>query len=94
MVVTSAVAIELWEKLLAWERKLKSREGAIVMREDGLVAFECTLGRVRMECDAEHARAEAIRQDYLVRTRAFIASCQRSLNFDQILEECRTLLSI
>jgi hypothetical protein len=53
-VATSAVTIELREQLLARERELESREGAITAWEDGLVAFECALGRVRMEHDASH----------------------------------------
>jgi hypothetical protein len=58
------------------------------------VAFEHVLGRVHMEHDAEHTRAEAIRQDYVARTHDFTASCRRSFSFDQILEERRTLLSV
>jgi hypothetical protein len=47
-------AIKLWEQLLSWERELETREGAIAAWEDGLVAFERALGRVRMECDTSH----------------------------------------
>jgi hypothetical protein len=47
------VVVELRGQLLAGERELNSREGAIVAWEDGLAAFECTLGRVHVECDAE-----------------------------------------
>jgi hypothetical protein len=39
MVVTSVMAIELLERLLAWERELNSSEGAIASWEDGLAAF-------------------------------------------------------
>jgi hypothetical protein len=38
-----AVAVELWEKLLAREREVESREGAIAAWEDGLAVFECFL---------------------------------------------------
>jgi hypothetical protein len=45
------VAIKLQEPLLAREGELDSKDGATVVREDGLVAFECTLGRACMEYD-------------------------------------------
>jgi hypothetical protein len=51
-VATSAVAGELRGQLLAWERELDSREGAISVWEDGLVASECTLGRACVDHDA------------------------------------------
>jgi hypothetical protein len=56
----SAVLDKLWMQLLAWERELDSREGAIIAWEDGLVASECALERVCMERNTERARAEAI----------------------------------
>jgi hypothetical protein len=55
-----AVAIELRGQLLARERELDSREGAITAWENGLVASECFLGRVCVECDIECDRSEAI----------------------------------
>jgi hypothetical protein len=60
MVVASAVVVELWEQLLAQERNLESTEGTVAAREDGLMASEGTLGRVRMERDDERAWAEAV----------------------------------
>jgi hypothetical protein len=51
-VATSAVVGELRGQLLAWERELDSREGAISVWEDGLVASECTLGRACVDHDA------------------------------------------
>jgi hypothetical protein len=59
VVATSAVAVELREQLLARERELESREGSIATWEDGLVAFEHALGRVRSEHDVNHVQAEA-----------------------------------
>jgi hypothetical protein len=44
-VVTSAMAVELQEQLLARERELDSREGILMAREDGLADSECTIGR-------------------------------------------------
>jgi hypothetical protein len=51
---------ELQEHLLAQERELDSREGAIAMWEEALVAFERALGKVHMERDASRVRAEAV----------------------------------
>jgi hypothetical protein len=48
------VAIKLQKQLLARERELDSREGAIVMWEDGLAAFEHALEKVGTERDASH----------------------------------------
>jgi hypothetical protein len=53
------VAVELQEHLLAREREMDSRECTITTWEDGLAAFECTLGRVRMVRDARRIQAEA-----------------------------------
>jgi hypothetical protein len=54
------VVVELREQLLAHERGLDSREGAIMAGEDGLVASECALGRARTKCYIESDRAEAV----------------------------------
>jgi hypothetical protein len=54
------MAIELQEQLLAQERELDSREGAIIMWEEGLAAFAHVLREVRVERDASRARADAI----------------------------------
>jgi hypothetical protein len=60
VVAVSVVAIELQVQLLARERELDSKKGAIMAWEDGLVAFEHTLGKVCKACDASHAQAKAI----------------------------------
>jgi hypothetical protein len=91
---TSVVAVELREQLLAQEREMKSKEGIVAGREDHLAVFECTLGRVHMERDAELTRAKAIRQDYLAKMCTFKASCQCYFTFDRILGEHRALLSV
>jgi hypothetical protein len=67
------VVVELQEWLLVQERELASREDALMAREDELVAPECPLGRTQMECDVEHDRAKAVRQDYRARLRASTA---------------------
>jgi hypothetical protein len=67
--VTSAVAIELREQLLARERELESRQVAIAAREDGPAAFKHALGRVCMECAASCIQVEAAQQDDLAHPR-------------------------
>jgi hypothetical protein len=57
------MAIELQEYLLAHERELDGREGAIMAREDGLATFECALGRACMKYDAEHGRNKNVQHD-------------------------------
>jgi hypothetical protein len=64
------VAAELQGQLLAQERELDSREGAIIMWEDGLAAFECALGEVHTEHDDSRVRAEAVQQDFFAQARA------------------------
>jgi hypothetical protein len=88
------VIIELQGQLLTWERELDSQEHILMAREDGLVASEHALGRAHMECDGECDRAEAIRQDYLARVRAFTAGCRRSLDFYRVLEGHRFFHSV
>jgi hypothetical protein len=54
------MTIELQEQLLARERELDSQEGAAIAWEEELAAFVCVLGEVCVECDASHARANAV----------------------------------
>jgi hypothetical protein len=56
-VAASVVAVELQEKLLARERELDSREGAIALWDDGLAAFKHALGKAHTECDAGRVHA-------------------------------------
>jgi hypothetical protein len=49
---------------LLGERELDSKEGAIVVWEDGLRAFEEILGKACMERDAEHTQAKVVQQEY------------------------------
>jgi hypothetical protein len=53
VVVALTMVVELQEQLHARERELDSREGALLEQEDGMLAFECALGRVRMEYNVE-----------------------------------------
>jgi hypothetical protein len=45
------MTVELQGQLLARERELNSREGALTTCEDGLAAFKCALGKVLTERD-------------------------------------------
>jgi hypothetical protein len=49
----STMVSVLQEQLLTRERELNSQENGLMSLEDNLVAIECALGRVCMECDAE-----------------------------------------
>jgi hypothetical protein len=64
------VVIELQEQLLARERDLDSREGAIIAWEEGLVAFACVLKEVRVKLDASHTCADAVQRDFFSQARA------------------------
>jgi hypothetical protein len=54
------VIVELQEQLLARERELDSREGAIIAWEESLMSFTRVLREVRVKRDASHARVDAI----------------------------------
>jgi hypothetical protein len=88
-----AVAVELEEQLLAHERELDSREGAIIMWEEGLVAFACTLEEVCMESDASRAHADVVQQDFFFHAHAssFWSKWLPTLGN---LEECQILLCL
>jgi hypothetical protein len=58
------VVVELQGQLLARERELDSREGAVVTWEEGLAAFVHTCGEVHVEHDASDAHADAVQQDF------------------------------
>jgi hypothetical protein len=88
------VAIELQGQLLAQERELESREGAITMWNDGLVAFEHALGKVHMEWDASRVRAEGVRQDFFAQMRASSSRSKQLIGLNRTLEECQILLCL
>jgi hypothetical protein len=56
--------VELQEQLLARERELDNREGAIVAWGESLTVFARALGEVTTECDASRTRAAATLWDY------------------------------
>jgi hypothetical protein len=53
------VIVELREQLLARQREMSEREGALFSREHGVVDGECALGRAHMECDAIHDQSQS-----------------------------------
>jgi hypothetical protein len=59
-----AVTVELQGQLLAQERELDSCEGAIIVWEEGLVAFARALGEVHAERDPSQAPADAVQRDF------------------------------
>jgi hypothetical protein len=87
-----AVTAELQEHLLAQERELDSREGAIVMWEEGFVAFAHTLGEVHAECDASSARADVIQWDFFTQAHASSSQSDQLTDLGRTMEECQILL--
>jgi hypothetical protein len=90
----SVAAVKLREQLLAWERELESKEGAITAWEDGLAMFEHALGRVCTERDASHIQAKATQQDYLARTCTFCSRSKQLIILSRTLEERQILLCL
>jgi hypothetical protein len=90
----SAMVSVLQEQLLTRERELNSQENGLMSLEDDLVAIECALGRVCMECDAECDQDEAVQRDYPAKMRASTTSCQHSLDFDRVLRGCQFILNM
>jgi hypothetical protein len=64
-VPSSAVFVELEDQLLARERELDSREGAIIAWEESQTSFARVLREACMGHDARHANGGVIRYDYL-----------------------------
>jgi hypothetical protein len=68
-------AEELQELLLAWEEDLTRREEVLAAREEKARISEKTLTKVSADLDAERAKAEATRKEYLDKMEAHTA-CQ------------------
>jgi hypothetical protein len=65
-----------------------------MVRESDLVAIECALRRVHMECEAEHNRVTVLQQDYLARLRASTINHRCSTDFDWVLSGHQFTLSM
>jgi hypothetical protein len=81
------VDVELQEQLLTRERELDSREGAVAVWEEGMVAFARVLEEVHTKRDASHVRADAVRRDFFSRARASSFQSKQLTNLGRALEE-------
>jgi hypothetical protein len=70
VVATSTAAVELQVQLLAREKELDSRKGAIAAWEDGLTAFVHALVGVCTKYDDRCVQAEVVQQDFLAQRTA------------------------
>jgi hypothetical protein len=86
--------IELQEQLLARERELDNREGAIVAWGESLTVFARALREVTTECDASRTRAAATLWDYSTQVSASSSQSERLKAFSQMLKECAALLGL
>jgi hypothetical protein len=83
VVPSAAVA----EELLAWEGELTWREEALATREDKVRVFEQALIQASAALDAERAKADAARQEYLNKMEAHTACGKDILDLNRILAE-------
>jgi hypothetical protein len=88
------VTVELQGWLLARERELDNHEGAIVMWEEGLVAFAHVLGEVHAKCDVSHACADAIQRDFFTQACASSSRSGKLTNLGWTLEVHQILLCL
>jgi hypothetical protein len=80
-------AEELQELLLAWEEDLTRREEVLAAREEKARISEKILTKVSADLDAERAKAEATRNEYLDKMEAHTACAKHSLGLDKMLGE-------
>jgi hypothetical protein len=66
---------------------LDTREGAVVTWEEGLAAFACTLGEVRVERDAYRVRTSVVQRDFFPEVRASSSRSKHLTNLGWMLEE-------
>jgi hypothetical protein len=82
------MTVELQRWLLAWERELDSREGAIIMWKEGLASSVHAYGEVHVECDASHAHVDAVQRDFFTQARTSISRSEKITDIGRMLEEC------
>jgi hypothetical protein len=87
-----AMAEELQEQLLAWEEELTRREEALAAWEERVRISEKALAQVSVDLDAERAKAEATRKEYLDKMEVHTAHAKHSLNLDKMLGEKKVKL--
>jgi hypothetical protein len=88
------VITELQDQLLAREKELDNREGAIIVWEESLTTFTCTLGVARVGCDASLAHGSAIRRDHLTQVSASSSQSERRKARRQTMDERAILLGL
>jgi hypothetical protein len=89
-VVASSVVVvveELQEQLLAWEEEPTRREEALSTWEEKTRISEKALAKVSVDLNAEWAKAEATRKEYLDKMEVHTTRAKHSLNLDKMLGE-------
>jgi hypothetical protein len=82
------------EQLLAQERELDSREGAVIAWDEGLMVFARALGEASTECNTSRARVDAVRRDFSAQV-CTSSSWYGQLNaLSRLLEEHASLLCL
>jgi hypothetical protein len=88
------VIVKLQDELLARGKELDSREGAVIMREESLMAFACVLRDASAEHDTSHARADAIQRDYSTQLSVYSSQSEWRRALGRTLDECAALLGL
>jgi hypothetical protein len=88
------VTVELQGQVLARERELDSREGAIITWEEGLAAFAHMHVEVHTEHDTSHTRTDVVQWDFLTQVRTSNSRSEQLTDIGQTLEEHQILLCL
>jgi hypothetical protein len=81
------VDVELQEQLLALERDLDYRQGAIIVWEEGLAAFANALRELHTEHDASHSHADDVEWDFTSQACSSSSRSKQHTDLGQALEE-------
>jgi hypothetical protein len=87
-----AAAEELQELLLEWEEELMQREEVLATWEEKARISEKSLTKVSDNLDAERAKVEATRKDYLDKMEAHTTRAKHSFGLDKMLGEKKVKL--
>jgi hypothetical protein len=88
------VAVELQAQLLARERELDSREGAIITWEEGLAALARALWEACVNHNASHVRADAVQWDFFAQAHSSGSTSKKLADLNRMLEEHKILLCL
>jgi hypothetical protein len=88
------VIAELQDQLLAQERELDCRKGAIIAWEESLMAFVRALEEARTDHDAIHAHGSDVRCDYFAQGSASSSQSEQSKALNRTLDERVILLHL